>query len=120
MIISINGIDKSAYCTKYGCYESPRRVYGPNEGMAKNGEEIIDFLVTKYDLVMELPPIKSADLAWFAALLNDATVSVTYFSEARNQTVTQLCIPEMSQVQPALINGSTRLLYPITLTLKEK
>jgi len=120
MIISINGTDKSAFCTKYGCYETPRRVYGPNGDTAKNGDEIVDYLTTKYDIVMELPPIKSPDLAWFTALLEDALVSVTYFSEARNRTVTSLYIPEMSQIQPAIVNGSTRLLYPITLTLKEK
>ena len=120
MIISINGTDKSAYATKYGCYEIPRRVYGVNEGVAKNGDQIVDYVTTKYDIVLELAPIKSEDLAWFTALLQDDVVSVTYFSELRNATVTQLCIPEMSQAPTALVNGSTRLLYPITLTLKEK
>ena len=120
MIISINGTDKSAYATKYGCYEVPRRVYGPNGDTAKNGDEIVDFLKTKYDIVFELAPIKSPDLAWFTALLEDELVSVTYFSDARNRTVTSLYIPEISQIQPAIVNGDTKLLYPIILTLKEK
>ena len=120
MYVVLNGTDKSAFCTKYGCYETPRKVYGPNTFVSISGKERPDLITTKYDLTIEIPPIKSADLTFFTNLAENETVSVTYFSDFRGQNVTQTMIPSLSQAPHALQNGSDLYLYPIILTLREQ
>ncbi len=120
MNIVIDNVDKSAYCTKYGCYETPRKVYGPNGFVAISGKEQPDLKTTKFDLTIGLNPMEASDLAFFTTIAQMETVTVTYFSDFRNQTVTATMIPSISSGPQALKNGTKTLVYPVVLTLREQ
>ena len=71
MRLEYNYVDLSDYPTKYGFSETPRRVAGPNEGVAINGRGIDDTVAIKMDPTFTLKPLAPEQVAvlWELALM---------------------------------------------------
>lgn len=57
MTATFNGISFGDLVTKYGLSELPRRVSGPNEGVAISGKAIDDTVAIKFDPTFQLWPL---------------------------------------------------------------
>lgn len=88
--ITINGTDYSNLLEYTGRSETPRKVQGVNAGTARSGDDIYDYLQTKYDLQTSIRPCTPAQLEpLITELFNSETCEVSYFSFCRNTTVVQ-------------------------------
>lgn len=87
--ITINGTDFSHVLEYAGRTETYRKVEGGLGGTAKNGDDIYDDLGEKFDLATRIKPCRPSELASLITVLRNSTVTVSYFSFMRNQTVTQ-------------------------------
>lgn len=85
MIFELNGVDFSD-CVQYTrASETLRNVEGRNAGKNLLGGKIHDYRSSKYDLTINVRPVKSERLSDLAAALAAANVEVTYFSGLKNQ-----------------------------------
>ena len=72
MTLIFNNTNLSSLVTKYGFYETPRVITGPNEAVTRDGSGVDDTRAVKFDPSFELFPLTRAQMAtiWGLAALH--------------------------------------------------
>lgn len=121
MTATFNGISFGDLVLKYGLSELPRRVSGPNEGVAISGKAIDDTLAIKYDPTFTLWPLTTEQMGtvWqmaavkgFAPLVYSDPRGVARTINAR-LTVSSPAIKALEFTNEAYYNG-------VVLTFEEQ
>lgn len=71
MTLIFNNVDISNLVTKYGFYETPRVITGPNEAVTRDGSGVDDTRAVKFDPSFELFPLTRSQMStiWGLAAL---------------------------------------------------
>ncbi len=116
----INNVDYSSDIVPYSFTETPRRITGPNAGIALDGTLIEDLITVKYDISVEVRPSIASKINAIASAIAQDFVSITYFSPMRNQTVTVDMKPDPSTIAMVLLKGSGDLYGNFTISFQQK
>lgn len=119
MTLIFAGADLSGYPTKYGFVETPRRIAGPNEGVAINGKGIDDTVAVKMDPSYTLKPLtpEQVSVLWGLAIMTGYQ-SLTYSDSKGSIISTRARLLVNAGAALALINSDHIFYNGITITFE--
>lgn len=121
MTLTFNGINIASMVTKYGFYEAPRVITGPNEAVARDGSGIDDTRAVKFDPTFVLWPLTPADVTKIWSLASLKGYHQLSYTDATGTTKTvQARMRIQSGAQLALISTERTLYDGITVMFEVK
>lgn len=119
--LTVNGEDWSGYVQRYGFYEIPEKVYGPNHSVnaALDGTTMVDYIRVKKHPSWMLMPMTAVEVANIAMALSFGQVSLTYFSPSDNAQRTIKAMADINQIALALKSATKEIYSDIRITFTE-